>query len=315
MNRKIIIDCDPGIDDAIALTMALFDPRLEVLAVTATAGCVDAAQATNNVNAIIEFLDPPRYPRVGKASSPSHAPVDSDSTLHGSDGLGGLNLRGSNRQHLPASEKVMADLFRLYPGEITLVCLGPLTNLSAMIQRDPAAVAMIDKVIVSGGAISAPGNASCCAEFNMFFDPPAAKEVFASATTKSLVPLDVTGNFTFGVELLERLPDRNSRAGKLLHHVLTFAFRMSHNRLGREMLPLYDPTTMLSLFEPELFTWEPMAGDVETQGKLTRGMTVFDLRLRPEWSTNLEVATNINDEDAELMLVQCLKYAGQRTGS
>ncbi len=313
MTKKIIIDCDPGIDDAIALCMALFDPRFEVLAVTATAGTVAAEQATNNVTALIETLDPPRYPRVGKASPPTDAPVFDNAFLHGPDGLGGLNLQGSNRQHLPESHRVMADAIRRHKNEVTLVCLGPLTNIARLFRHDPALAPLVDKIIISGGSISSPGNASVTSEFNMFFDPPAAQQVFASATTKSLVPLDVTANFTFGVELLERIPSRESRVGKFLHHVLQFAFRMAHNRLGREMIPLYDPTTFLAVMEPELFTWEPMAGNVETKGELTTGMTVFDMRMRPEWTSNLEVATNIQDADAEMLLLRSLKFAAQQS--
>lgn len=313
MPRKIIIDCDPGIDDAVALCMALFDPRVEVLAVTATAGTIDADQATNNAIAIIDVLDPPKFPRVGKASAPTNAAVFDNSFLHGSDGLGGLGLQGTARQNQTASDKVIADLLRQHPGEISLVCLGPLTNLSLLCQRDPAVIPMIDQVFISGGSISSPGNASAVAEFNMFFDPLAAKEAFASATTKSMIPLDVTSNFTFGVELLEHLPDRNSRVGDFLHKIMPFAFRMAHNKLGREMIPLYDPTTLLAVMEPDLFTWEPMAADVETKGELTRGMTVFDMRLRPEWQCNLEVATDLNHSDAEMMLIRSLKYAGQQT--
>ena len=97
MARKIIIDCDPGIDDAVAVCMALFDPRLDVLAITATAGTVDAAQATTNVNAIVGQLDPPRSPRLGKATPADDVAVFDDNYLHGSDGLGGCNFEGSDR--------------------------------------------------------------------------------------------------------------------------------------------------------------------------------------------------------------------------
>ncbi|WP_168565252.1 nucleoside hydrolase [Crateriforma spongiae] len=314
MARKILIDCDPGIDDAVALCMALFDPRLDIMAITATAGTVDSDQATNNVTALIETLDPPRYPRVGKALAPSsEAPVDGNPALHGADGLGGLNLRGSNRQHLPDGDRVMADVFRRHKNEVTLLCLGPLTNLARLARRDPAVLPLIDKVIISGGAVQASGNASVAAEFNMFFDPAAAKDILASATTKSMVPLDVTEEFSFGVELLERLPSRDTRVGHLLHRILQFAFRAAHHHLGREMIPLYAPTALLSVLEPELFQWEPMAVDVETKGELTRGMTVADLRMRPQWTSNMEVATEINEADAEQSLVRGLRFAGQQT--
>lgn len=313
MERKIIIDCDPGIDDAVALCIALFDPRLRVLAVTATAGTIDAEQSTRNATALIQHLDPPRYPRVGCATSPVNASVVGDQHLHGPDGLGGWQFEYSIRQHQHPSDKVICELLRRYPGEITLVCLGPLTNLARICQRDPAAISLIDQVVISGGSVLHPGNATAAAEFNMYFDPGSAKEVLHSATTKRLVPLDVTEKFTFGVELIERLPPPETRAGALLHRILTYAFRAAHERLGRELIPLYDPTTLLAVLEPDLFVWEGMAGDVETRGELTRGMTVFDRRLRPEWAQNMEVAVEIDQEEALQTIIRGLRLAGQQT--
>lgn len=313
MTRKIIIDCDPGIDDAIAMTMALFDPRLEVLAITATAGTVDANQATNNVTAIVQQLDPPRYPRIGKATTPDGAPVIDDHYLNGPDGLGGCNFQCSDRQHQIPSEKVIAELLRKYPNEITLVCLGPLTNLGRICVRDPSVLPLIDKVIISGGAVAHSGNVTPTAEFNFHFDPVAAGEVFSSLTTKSLVPLDVTEHVTFGVDLMEKLPERFTRAGGLLHKIVPYAFRAAHQRLGRELIPLYDPTTLTAIVEPALFTWEEMAGKVETRGELTRGMTVFDRRLRPDWTSNLEVARLVDAVEVRESILRSLRYAGQQT--
>lgn len=313
MTRKIIIDCDPGIDDAVAICMALFDPRLEVVAITATPGTVDAERATANVTGIVSELDPPRYPRIGKAVPAENAPVIDDSSLHGSDGLGGCNFALSARQHQPSSEKVISELLHQHPNEITLVCLGPLTNLAKLCRRDPSAVELINTVIISGGTVSHPGNASPVAERNMFFDPESANEVFTSATTKLLVPLDVTEQVLFGVELLDQLPGKFSRVGALLHKLMPFAFRTAHQRLGRELIPLYDPTALLPLLEPDLFQWQGMAGRVEKRGELTRGMTVFDQRLRSEWPQNMEVACEVEESDAKSAIVRSLRYAGQQS--
>ncbi len=313
MTRKIIIDCDPGIDDAVALTAALFDPRLDVLAITATAGTVAADQATTNVCAIVSALDPSRFPRIGKATPPEHAAVSDDLYLNGRTGLGTFSAGESHRQHLPASEKVLAELLRQHPDEITVVCLGPLTNLARLCQRDPGAINLIDKVVISGGACRVPGNATPVAEFNLHFDPDAANEVFASPTTKSLVPLDVAGEIQFGVELIERLPSKTSRAGQLLHATLPFAFRAAHQKLGCELIPLRDATAISALVEPELFEWTEMAGKVETQGVLTTGMSVFDQRLRPDWSVNMEVALSADFDGVKELILRSLRYAGQQT--
>ena len=313
MNRKIIIDCDPGIDDAVALCIALFDPRVDLLAITPTAGTVDAEMATRNVTAIVTHLDPPRYPRIGKAMAPEDAPVVDDSELNGRDGLGDFQCENFGRQHQTPSEKVISELVHQYPNEITLVCLGPLTNLARLCRRDPAAVSLIDKVVISGGSNSHPGNASAVAEHNMFFDPQSASDAFASLTTKSLVPLDVTESVCFGVELIEKLPTKFTRAGDLLHKLLPYAFRTYHRKLGRELIPLYDPITLLAVTEPELFTWEQMAGKVETAGRLTRGQTIFDQRLRRQWPLNMEVATSVDPKEAEAAIIRSLRYAGQET--
>ncbi len=313
MTRKIIIDCDPGIDDAVAICTALFDPRLEVAAITATAGTIDADQATANVTAIVGQLDPQRYPRIGKASPADGAPVIHDSHLYGSDGLGDCDFEPAGRQHQPPSEKVIAELVHQYPDEITLVCLGPLTNLARLCLRDPVAVTLIDKVIISGGSVAYPGNATATAERNMHFDPQSAAEVFASATTKSLIPLDVTEKVRFGVQLLDQLPPKDTNAGQLLHKIMPFAFRSAHQNLGNELIPLYDAMTILAVTEPELFSWENMAGKVETRGDLTRGMTVFDRRLRRQWQFNMEVAVAVDQRQASEAIIRGLRYAGQQS--
>ena len=147
----------------------------------------------------------------------------------------------------------------------------------------------------------------------MFYDPQSAAQIFESATTKSLVPLDVTAQVQFGVELLERLPSRFTRAGSLLHKIMPFAFRMAHRHLGRELIPLYDPTTLIAVLEPDLFQWSSMRGKVEHRGSLTRGSTVFDQRLRPEWPVNMEVGTGVDASEVQAAIIRSLRYAGQES--
>lgn len=313
MTRKIIIDCDPGIDDAVAICMALFDPRLEVLAITPVAGTVDAEQATTNVTGIVSLLDPPRYPRIGKAAPSEETAVVDDQHLHGIDGLGGCNFQPSGRQHQTPCEKVLSELVHQNPNEVTILCLGPLTNLARLARRDPGAIPLINNVVISGGAISQSGNATTVSERNMFSDPVSANEVFHSATTKSLVPLDVSEQVLFGVELLDQIPNRSTRAGSLLERLMPFAFRAAHQELGRELIPLYDPTAVMAVLEPDLFTWENMAGKVEIQGELTRGMTVFDQRLRRRWPLNMEVAVEVDTNEVTAAIVRSLRYAGQQS--
>ena len=127
MPRKVIIDCDMGIDDAVALCMTLFDSRLDVLAVTATEGCVSAEQANSNLQAIVTELDPDRYPRLGMARSTEDAPPVDTRFLYGDDGLGNAGFESSHRQRAVSADKLMAELIRANPEEVTILCLGPIT--------------------------------------------------------------------------------------------------------------------------------------------------------------------------------------------
>ncbi len=313
MTRKVIIDCDPGIDDAVAISLALFDPRLDVLAITAAAGTVPAEQSTANLRGIIGILDPPRYPRIGVASAPENAPVSDDSELHGPDGLAGCRFQDNDRQQRHPSEKVISELLRMYPGQVTILCCGPLTNVARAFNKEPGLMELVDKVVISGGTFTHPGNVTPAAETNMHFDPLSAREVFQSATTKSLVPLDVTEQVNFGVDLLEQLPSKHTPVGDLLHRILPFRFRATHERQGRETITLHDPVALLSLLEPDLFTWREMAADVEVAGELTRGMTVFDRRRRRHWEFNMEVAIDVDANEARERIIRGLRFAGQNS--
>ena len=171
MARKVIIDCDPGIDDAVAISMALFDPRIDVVAVTATAGNVPAEQASRNVQAIIERLDPPRFPRwVLRRSRRACAGID-NRFMHGDDGLGNQGLVVSRLHHQHPSEKVICDAVRAEPHNVTLICLGPLTNVARAFQRDPELPVLVDRLVISGGCVDGIGNVTAAAEYNMFLTP------------------------------------------------------------------------------------------------------------------------------------------------
>ncbi len=213
MPKKVILDCDPGIDDAIAICLALFDPRLDVVAVTATAGVVDGHQASRNIQAILELLDPPRWPRLGAARL-EDAAFESDSRhLHGADGLGNLGIKISELHHPRASDKVIGDAVRNAPGEITIVALGPLTNIARVLGGDPDLATLIDQIVIAGGTLSGEGDVTAVAEYNFFCDPQSARLVLRSPITKTLVPRDVTNRLVLTLDFLDLLPDESSRAG------------------------------------------------------------------------------------------------------
>lgn len=293
MARKIILDVDPGIGDAVALCLALSDPSLEVVAVTATGGVVSPDQATINVQAIIEQIDPPRWPRLGTASSEQLLRSDGPH-LFGSNGLCGAHFEVARRHHQHPSVKVICDEVRAAPGDVTIVATGPLSNIAAGMQQQPDLASLIGHLIILGGTIGAPGNVTAAAEFNMYSDAPAARAVFHSQITKTLIPMDVTSRVTLDLDLLDKLPNGGSACAGLLRRLLPGAFRAYRQQLGMEGIHLHDAVAIVAAMRPELFTIERMHGDVETDGMLTYGATVFDRRCRPESQPNMDVAVDMD---------------------
>ena len=313
MPRKVIIDCDPGIDDAVALAMALFDPRLEVVAVTAVAGNAPADRATLNVQAIIEQLDPPRYPRMGAATASDHAPCLNARHIHGDDGLGNAGLQVSQLARQHPSETLICDEVRAAPGEVTILCLGPLTNIALAISRDPAIASQMGRLVIMGGAVNCVGNVTPSAEFNIFCDPQSARDVFRSPTSKTLIPLDVTSQVTFSLGLLEQLPSELTRAGKFLRKVVPFLFRAYRRELGLENIHIHDAVALVAALHPELFGTHDLNGDIETSGELTTGVTVFDRRESSHTRGNIEVALEVDAAAVADCIVRGLAEAGKQT--
>jgi len=313
MPRKVIIDCDPGIDDAVALCMALFDPRLEVLGVTAVEGNVSADRASLNVQTIVDQLDPPRYPRLGAASPLEAAPAIDMRYLHGENGLGNEEFAVSQLHHQHPSEKILCDEVRAAPEQVTLLCLGPLSNVARAFQRDPGLPLVVDQIIVSGGSVHCVGNVTPVAEFNMFYDPVSARAVFRSPTTKILIPLEVIQQVHLNLDLVDQLPDESTRAGRLLRRLVPFAFRAFRQLLGQESIWLQDVVTLVAALHPELFVVQEMEGDVETMGELTRGVTVFDRRGHSPARSMIGVATEVDVAAVTDCILRDLAEAGRAT--
>jgi inosine-uridine nucleoside N-ribohydrolase len=293
MARKVILDVDPGIDDALAVALALFDPRLDVLAVTATGGIVRPQQATLNVQTIIEQLDPPRLPRLGAAPLDSPLPEDGRQ-LHGPDGLGNAGFPVAELHNVHPAEKVLCDEVRAAPEEITIIASGPLTNIARAMQRDPSFPAMVGRLVIVGGTVVGPGNVTPAAEFNMYCDPPSARMVLKSRMTKTLVPLEITSQFVMTFDLFDQLPPDTTRIGAFLRRILPYAVRSHRQVLGLEGIYVDGALGIVAASNPELFETREMAGDVETQGELTAGATIFDRRQAQEWRPNMDVVTNLD---------------------
>ena len=291
----------------------MFDPRLEVLAVTATEGCVTANQANNNLQAIVAELDPERYPRLGMAQSTEDAPAVDTRFLFGEDGLENAGFESTDRQRSLPAEKLIIDVVRAHQEQVTILCLGPLTNVARAFRRDPMLPSMVDQVVIMGGSLNAIGNITPCAEFNFYFDPASAQEVLKSRTTKTLIPLNITQQVAFGFEMMDELPNNQTRTGYFLRQILPHTFRAHRQQLGQEGITLNDAVGALAMLEPQLFKFEPLGCDVETEGELTRGVLVADRRTQPDLRPNVNVATEVRATEVRQYIVDQLMTAGHAT--
>jgi inosine-uridine nucleoside N-ribohydrolase len=291
MAHKVVLLADPGIDGAFAITLALFDPDIDVLGLAASAGNVNAEQATRNVQIVVEQLDPPRLPRCGTA-----LPIEYDSDgsrLHGPGGLGGARFPCAQLHHKLASDKLISDLVRQFPKEVTVIAMAPLTVLARAIDRDPELPLLMQRLICLGGAWHEPGNASPVAEFHFFCDPPAARQVLRCGAPILLVPLDVMRKLVFSPSDLLQLPNPESRACRFLREIVSFGIGATSNLYGVEGFHLKDVLGVAAMALPGAISTRPMFVDVETRGELTRGMSVVDAR-SPAPPPNVDLAVGVD---------------------
>lgn len=310
---KVIIDTDAGVGDALALLLALQSPELEVVGLTTVCGNVPVGQATKNVLRILDFAKAPRGLLVGQGAA---RPLQEDLVTYdayGSDGLGDLDhvlsARGIPRYpsislppSLPTAQEVWDEGVRRYPDEITLITLGPLTNLALGLKVNPLTVNKFQAVIAMGGAIGVPGNIVPAAEFNMYVDPHAAHRVFQAALLLTLVPLDVTTRVSMTRDVLATwIAGSTESLGQFLVDLTDKAFGFAEEVEGHGQMYFHDPLTVLAIIEPSLMTMEPLHVSVEVAGQISRGVTIADRRPRkPERKTapNMRVAIDVNADQA-----------------
>lgn len=292
MPQPVIILADPGIDGAFAIALALQDPAIDVLGLAATAGNVNPEQATKNVHILVEQIDPPRWPRLGAA-----LPVDYDidgTSLHGPGGLGGTQFPVARLHHPHASDKLLSDLVRQHPKEITIVTMGPLTVLARALDRDGELPRLVQRFVILGGAWHEAGNASAAAEFHFYCDPAAARQVLRCGAPITLIPLDVSRKVLFSPTDLLELPNPESRTCRFLRQIVPHAVRATCNLYGIEGFHLKDVLGVIAVALPAALTVKPVIVDVETRGELTRGMSVIDTRPQARGSPNVDLATGVD---------------------
>jgi purine nucleosidase len=188
-----------------------------------------------------------------------------------------------------------------------------LTNVARAFQREPNLAATVGRIIILGGSLNGVGTVTPVAEFNMYYDPESARQVFRSATTKTLIPLDVTRQVCFGVDLLNELPDEHTRAGAFLRKLVTHSFRTHRLIFGQETICLHAAVAVMAAMHPELFETRELAGDVETLGELTTGATIFDRRPehRATTTANMEVALDVDANAVRDAIVRGLAGIGK----
>jgi len=307
MARKVILIADLGIDTAFAVALALNDPTLEVVGLLPTAGNVSAEQATANIHTLIDVIDPPKWPRLA-AAIPARYEANG-LALHGPGGLGGVSFPSATRHTLHPADKVLCELAHEYPRQVTVINLGPLSTLAAALDRDATLPAVLDQTVIVGGAWKEPGNAGPVAEFHIYLDPDAARRVLNAELHPLLITLDVTRKLIFSpLDLLE-LPNPDSRTCQFLRKIVPFGIRASSNLYGIEGFHLKDVLGTVAVAVPAIVSSEPYFVDVETQGELTRGMTVIDSRPTPGAGPNARVATGVAVADVREYIMRTLKAA------
>tara|TARA_R110002124_G_scaffold77533_5_gene207612 strand:- start:724 stop:1662 length:939 start_codon:yes stop_codon:yes gene_type:complete len=278
MARKIIIDTDPGQDDAVAILLALASPELEVLGITCVAGNVPLALTVRNARIICELAGRPDARIFAGCDKPLERALVTAEYVHGKTGLDGIALPDPvmpvQDQH--AVDFIVETLRREPAGSVTLVPIGPLTNIAAAILKAPDITDRIAEIVLMGGAYFEVGNVTPAAEFNIYVDPQAADIVFRAGVRLTVMPLDVTHKALTTRTRIEAFRALPGRVGPAVASWTDFFERFDMEKYGSEGAPLHDPCTIAYLLEPLLFSGRQVNVMVETGSDLTLGMTVAD---------------------------------------
>jgi inosine-uridine nucleoside N-ribohydrolase len=297
MATPILLDCDPGHDDAIALLLALASPEIELLGVTTVAGNQTLEKTTANAIRVLEFAGRADVPVAAGAERPLVREPFVAAYVHGETGMDGPDLpppRGAPLdQH---AVDFLADKIREADGEVTLVPVGPLTNVALLLALHPDA--RPERIVLMGGAV-AEGNVTPAAEFNIWCDPEAAARVFASGIDVTMVGLDVTHKALFTTAHIGRL---TGRVGEMVTELLRFYDRFHREVYGFDGSPIHDAVAVAHVLRSDLLETKDLNVEIDVESELSRGRTVVDLWMRTERDANAHVAVGI-DADAFLELL------------
>lgn len=287
--KSIIIDTDPGHDDAIAIMLAIKSGLFEIKAITTVAGNSTIENTTRNARYLLSLLEREDIPVYSGAEKPlKQALVQAE--VHGKTGLEGIDPTNPSILTNNASDKIIELVSSIE--NLTLVALGPLTNIAQAIQKSPEIMKKVEQMIIMGGAINVEGNKSRVAEFNLFVDPEAAEIVFNFPVKKVLVPLDVCNKIPVLLEDFEKISNQRLREPilKMMNPFIENIYK--YDRKIKAAL-MYDPLTVYYLIRPEACKTKLYDLRIETKGELTKGMTVPELREREKKDYNVEVIESI----------------------
>lgn len=279
MPRKIIIDTDPGQDDAVAILLALASPEeIDVLGIVAVAGNVGVHQNAVNARKVVELSGRRDIPVYKGSVRPLHRHLVTAEHVHGDTGLNGPDLPEPTIPLQPQHgvDYIVETLMAAEPGTITLCTLGPLTNIALALIREPAIAERIQEIVMMGGAYFEGGNITPSAEFNIYVDPEAADVVLRCGAPITILPLDVTHMMQSTPARLDAIRAIGNRSGQAVYEMLTFSEGFDLKKYGWEGAPLHDPTVIAYLLDPTLFEGRHCNVTVETASELTVGMTVAD---------------------------------------
>ena len=277
--QKIIIDTDPGQDDAVAILLALASPdEIEVLGITAVAGNVPLSLTEKNARIVCELAGRPDIPVFAGCDRPLKRKLVTAEHVHGKTGLDGPELPEPKikLQEKHGVDFIIDTILQEPENSISLCPLGPLTNIASAILKQPKIVSRIKKIVLMGGAYFEVGNITPTAEFNIFVDPDAAKIVFEAGIDMVVMPLDVTHKALVTEKRNEAFRQLKSPVGVAVAEMTDFFERFDKEKYGSSGAPLHDPCVTAYLIDPKIFSGKNINVEIETQSELTLGMTVAD---------------------------------------
>ena len=277
--RKIIIDCDPGQDDAVMLLLALAcQDEFDILGITTVAGNVPLTLTERNARIMCELAGRTDVPVFAGCETPMRRALITAENVHGKTGIDGVEIYSPAMplQDRHAVDFIIDTLTEAAQNSVTLVPTGPLTNIAQAITRQPGIVPGIREIVMMGGAMREGGNTTPCAEFNILVDPDAAQIIMHCGRPLTIVPLDVTHQALVSQQRIEQIRALNSPIGTAVVGMMEFFNRFDSEKYGSEGAPLHDPCTIAYLLKPELFNGKMCNVEVETESPLTLGHTAVD---------------------------------------